>query len=51
VKNARESSLELPDREARNGWSIIDRGVSLIVCNVEQYPSVLSFGLIGRSDD
>lgn len=36
VKNDGESSLELPDREARDGRPIIDRGVSLIVCNVEQ---------------
>lgn len=47
-KNPGESSLELRDREAR---SIIDGGVSLIVCNEEQYPGALSSGLIGRADD
>lgn len=47
-KNPGESSLELRDRAAR---SIIDGGVSLIVCNEEQYPGVLSSGLIGRAND
>lgn len=56
---ARARARKTPEKVARsfataklrNGQPIIDRDVSLIVCNGEQCSGALSAGLIGHADD